>query len=85
MWRKYNMFIGESKESLTVGELLKLLKNYSPDSIVLFQDLKFNSSKKEPINDIIIRNEQYLNHDNKESQAIILLNKQVSIPEGKNE
>ncbi len=73
------MFISESKESLTVGELVKLLKNYSDDSIVLFQDLKFNSSKKEPVNDIIIRNEEYLNHNNKKSQAIILLNKEVSI------
>ena len=80
------MFIGESKESLTVGELIKLLKNYSDDSIVLFQDLKFNSSKKEPVNDIIIRNEEYLNHDNKKSQAIILLNQKVSIAgSGKNE
>lgn len=75
------MFISETNESLTVGELIELLKNYSKDSIVLFQDLKFNSSKKEPVNDIIIRNEEYLNHGNKKSQAIILLNKRISIPE----
>ena len=80
------MFIGESNESLTNGELIELLKNYPDDSIVLFQDLKFNSSKKEPVNDIIIRNEEYLNHNNKKSQAIILLNKMVSIAgSGKNE
>ena len=80
------MFISETNESLTVGELIELLKNYSKDSIVLFQDLKFNSSKKEPVNDIIIRNEEYLNHNNKKSQAIILLNKMVSIAgSGKNE
>jgi len=80
------MFIGESNESLTNGELIELLKNYPDDSIVLFQDLKFNSSKKEPVNDIIIRNEEYLNHNNKKSQAIILLNQRVSIAgSGKNE
>lgn len=73
------MFIGENNESLCVGELKKLLKGYSNDSIILFQDLKFNSSKKEPILDVIIRNEEYINHKNKKSQAIILLNKTVSV------
>lgn len=68
------MFIGENKESLTNGDLIKLLKNYPKDSIVLFQDLNFSSSKKEAVNDVVVREEEYINHDTK-TKAIILLNK----------
>lgn len=74
------MFINQTKESLTVGELLKLLKDYPKDSIVLFQDLTFNSSKKQPVMDIVIREEEYLRLKGEKRLAIMLLNKEIRLP-----
>lgn len=72
------MFMGESKkESMTNGELVNILKNYPDNAIILFQDLSFNSSQKQPINDIVIREEEYINHKNKKTKAIILLNEDL--------
>ena len=73
------MFLDENNESITNGELIKLLKKYPEDSIILFQDLSFNSSQKQAVNDIVIREEQYINHENKKSKAIILLNENLRI------
>lgn len=78
------MFIGKqnkNKESLTNGELIELLKEYPKDSIILFQDLSFNSSKKQAVLDIVIRQEEYINHKKKQSKAIILLNENLRLGE----
>lgn len=75
------MFLGKNKnkESFTNGELIELLKQYPKESIILFQDLSFNSSKKQAVNDIVIREEEYVNHKNKKSKAIILLNENLRV------
>lgn len=77
------MFIGKqnkNKESLTNGELIELLSKYPKDSIILFQDLSFNSSKKQAVLDIVVRQEEYINHKKKKpSKAIILLNENLRL------
>ena len=61
------------------GDLIKILKEYPEDSIILFQDFNFKSSKKQVVRDVIVRQEQYPLNKCENGKSIILINKFLNL------
>ncbi|MBQ3414209.1 MAG: hypothetical protein IJH39_02450 [Clostridia bacterium] len=61
------------------GDLIKILKEYPEDSIILFQDFNFKSSKKQVVRDVIVRQEHYPLNKCENGKSIILINKFLNL------
>lgn len=61
------------------GELINILKEYPEDSIILFQDFNFKSSKKQVVRDVIVRQEEYPLNKTKNGKSIILINQYLNL------
>ena len=77
------MILGKEKrkkeKAITNGELIKFLKNYPEDDLIMFQDFNFSSGKKETVKDVIIRKEEYPFNNNEKGETIILINEFLNL------